>query len=97
MLFSSTSKILPSESSQILNINESENIDENLKKESKVIIDSIDGKKLQEKAKYVFSSTSTALFSLPECRTLVKVIICGIKSTVLGIATLEVNLLINFK
>lgn len=89
---------MPYESSQILDINESENNDDNLKKEHKEVTNSPEGKKLQGKNKYIFSSAPTALFSLPECRTLVKVIICGIKTAAWGIATLKVNYYcLNFK
>lgn len=87
----SANKTSPSESLQILDINESENIDDNIKKEHKELTDSLGGKKLQEKTKYIFSPSPTALFSLPECRTLVKVIICGIKTAAWGIATIKVN------
>jgi len=81
---------LSTESSQILDINEGEIIDDIVKREQKEFINSPCGKKLQEKTKYVFSSSPTALFSLPECRTLVKVIICGIKTAAWGIATVKV-------
>lgn len=81
---------MASETLQILDINESENIDENVKKEPKELINSPNRKKLQEKTKYIFPSSTTALFSLPECRTLVKVIICGIKTAAWGIATVKV-------
>lgn len=84
---------MPSEPSQIFDMNESENIDNNVKKEPKELTDSPDGKKLHGKTKYVFQSSPTALFSLPECRTLVKVIICGIKTAAWGIATLKVCIL----
>jgi hypothetical protein len=79
-----------SDSLQILDINESENIDDNVKKEHKELTESPAKKKLQEKTKYIFPSSPTALFSLPECRTLVKVIICGIKTAAWGIATIKV-------
>lgn len=82
-------KTLPSELPQILDINERESIDDGVKKEPKELTES-PVKKFQEKNKYVFSSSPTALFSLPECRTLVKVIICGIKTAAWGIATLKV-------
>lgn len=82
--------MLPSDS-QILDINESESINDNVKRDPKELVDNPDGKILQEKTKYVFSSSPTALFSLSECRTLVKVIICGIKTAVWGIATVKVN------
>lgn len=81
---------MPSDSLQILDINESENIDDNVKKEHKELTESPAGKKLLEKTRYVFPSSPTALFSLPECRTLVKVIICGIKTAAWGIATIKV-------
>jgi len=87
----SATKSLSSESSQIPDINEGEIIDDIVKKEEKELTNSPGGKKLQEKTKYVFSSSPTALFSLPECRTLVKVIICGIKTAVWGIATVKVH------
>jgi len=87
----SATKSLTSESSQILDINEGETIDDIVKREQKEFLNSPGGKKLQEKTKYVFSSSPTALFSLPECRTLVKVIICGIKTAVWGIATVKVH------
>lgn len=83
---------MPLEPSQILDTNESENIDNNIKKEPKDLNDCSDGKKLPGKTKYIFPSSPTALFSLTECRTLVKVIICGIKTAAWGIATLKVNL-----
>lgn len=82
---------MASETLQILDINESENIDENVKKEPKELTNSPCRKKLQEKTKYIFPSSTTALFSLPECRTLVKVIICGIKTAAWGIATVKVS------
>lgn len=82
---------MSSESLQILNINEGEILDDIVKKEQKEFTNSPGGKKLQEKTKYVFSSSPTALFSLPECRTLVKVIICGIKTAAWGIATVKVH------
>ncbi|XP_025424212.1 transformation/transcription domain-associated protein [Sipha flava] len=84
-------KTMLSDSLQILDINESENIDDNVKKEHKELTESPAKKKLQEKTKYIFPSSPTALFSLPECRTLVKVIICGIKTAAWGIATIKTN------
>lgn len=88
---------MPSETLHILDINDSDNIDVNIKKEPKDLTSTPSGKKLQEKTKYVFSLPPTALFSLPECRTLVKVIICGIKTAAWGIATVKVNFIINIK
>jgi len=77
-------------SSQILNINEGEIIDDIVKREQKELTNSLCGKKLQKKTKYVFSSSPTALFSLSECKTLVKVIICCIKTAAWGIAKIKV-------
>lgn len=87
----SATKSSTSESSHILDINEGETIDDIVKREQKDFANSPGGKKLQEKTKYVFSSSPTTLFSLPECRTLVKVIITGIKTAVWGIATVKVH------
>lgn len=87
----SANKTLSSELSSSLDINETESIDDSVKKEPKELTES-PVKKMQEKNKYVFSSSPTALFSLPECRTLVKVIICGIKTAAWGIATLKVKI-----
>lgn len=82
---------MPSESLQILDINEGENIDDNIKKEPKELTDSSYEKKLHEKTKYVFTPSPTALFSLQECKTLVKVVICGIKTAAWGMATFKVH------
>jgi len=73
-------------SSQIIDINEGEIVDDSVKEHQKELTNSPCGKKLQEKTKYVFSSSPTALFSLSECRTLVKVLICCIKTAAWGIA-----------
>ncbi|XP_050062544.1 transformation/transcription domain-associated protein-like [Aphis gossypii] len=86
-----TTNTLSTGSSQILDINEDVIIDDIIKREQKELTNSPCGKKLKEKTKYVFSSSPTALFSLSECRTLVKVLICCIKTAAWGIAKDKTN------
>lgn len=87
----STINTMTSKSPQTLDFNEVEIIDDSVQIEQKELSNSVCGKKLQENTKCVFSTSSTALISLQECKTLVKVIMCGIKSAAWGIATVMVH------